>query len=181
LFYNDYDQLASLELGTPFADADGRIVVPIINQNLTRGRSQGAELLVEWQPTDYWRLTANYSGIDLELRSEGLDLNRGVWFDGATPRGQAGLRSLLTLGPFELDAQFRHLSRLRRLPVDPTGAGIDAYAELDLRFGWRPAANWQLSLVGQNLLDDGHFEFGSADTRGALERAVYLKAEWRQK
>jgi hypothetical protein len=35
------------------------------------------------------------------------------------------------------------------------------------------------SLVGQNLLHDQHPEFGTPESRGNLERAVYLKAEWR--
>ena len=36
LFYNDYDRLASLEIGEPFIDTDGRTVIPVINENLTR-------------------------------------------------------------------------------------------------------------------------------------------------
>ena len=40
---------------------------PIDNQNLTSGRTYGAELLVEWQPLEAWRLTASYSHIDMEL------------------------------------------------------------------------------------------------------------------
>jgi iron complex outermembrane receptor protein len=179
LFYNDYDELASLELGQPFVDGAGRVIVPIYNQNLTSGRSQGAELLAEWQPVESWRLTASYSHVDLELASAGQDLNRGVWLDGATPRSQFGLRSLLTLDDFEIDAQFRHHTRIRRMPTDVTGEGIDAYSALDLRLGWHLSAQWRLSLVGQNLLDDEHVEFGSAESRGALRRAAYLKAEWR--
>jgi iron complex outermembrane recepter protein len=180
LFYNDYDGLASLEFGAPFADGAGRTIIPIINRNLTSGRSKGAELLAEWQPTSYWRLSTSYSHVDLELASRGQDINRGVWFDGATPRSQVGLRSLLTLAAFEFDAQLRRHTRIRRLPVDTSGAGIDAYSALDLRVGWQAAPEWRLSLVGQNLLDERHIEFGTPAARGALERAVYLKAEWRR-
>ena len=43
LFYNDYDRLASLEFGEPFIDTDGRTVIPVINENLTAGRTYGAE------------------------------------------------------------------------------------------------------------------------------------------
>jgi iron complex outermembrane receptor protein len=179
LFYNDYDELSSLEFGEPFIDTTGRIIVPILNQNLTQGRSQGAELLAEWQPVESWRLSATYSHVDLALESAGQDLNRGVWIDGATPRSQFGLRSLLTLGDFEIDAQFRHLTRLRRIPEETTGEGIDAYSALDLRLGWLLTPEWRLSLAGQNLLDDEHVEFGAAEYRGALRRAAYLKAEWR--
>jgi iron complex outermembrane receptor protein len=180
LFYNDYDRLSSLELGDPFLDDDGRVIIPVVNRNLTRGHALGAELLAEWQPTNYWRLSASYSGLDLRLESAGLDANRGVWAEGSTPRGQATLRSLLNIGRFEVDAQLRHLTKVRRMPVEVSGEGIDAYSELDLRVGWRISDRWRLSLVGQNLLDDQHVEFGPVNARGALRRAAYLKAEWRQ-
>ncbi len=179
LFHNDYDEIASLELGDPFVDVDGRTVYPVLNQNLTSGRSVGAELLAEWAPFDNWRLSASYSHVDLDLESTGLDLNRGVWLDGSTPREMVGLRSLLSFGPFELDAQFRYLSRIVRMPQEVSGEGIDGYSELDLRFGWLVSPRWRLSLMGQNLLNDEHFEFGTAESRGALERAVYIKSEWR--
>ena len=169
----------SLELGTPYVEGAGRVIIPIQNRNLGRGRSQGAELLVEWQPLEFWRLSLSHSAIDLELDSTGLDLNNHVWLDGATPRGMTGLRSLLTFGEFEVDAHFRHHTRLRRLPVDPSGEGIDAYTSLDLRLAWHVAPEWRIALVGQNLLDDEHVEFGTPNTRGDLERAAYLKAEWR--
>lgn len=183
LFYNDYEDLASLEIiPEPFVDPDdGRILFPVINMNLTEGRSSGAELLAEWQALEYWHLTASYSYIDMELEAHGQDNNRGEWLENATPRNMAGLRSFLTLaGRFEVDAQFRYLSRIRALPADPSGAGIDGYSELDLRLGWRATDQWNISLLGQNLLHDSHVEFGPPAERGRLERAAFLKAEWRQ-
>ena len=180
-FYNDYEKLASLEFGDPFIDpVDGRTVFPVLNQNLTSGRSLGGELLAEWAPMDDWRLSASYSYVDLELESAGMDLNRGVWLDGSTPRNQVGLRSLWNFaGLFELDAQYRYVSRLRRFPVDVTGAGVKAYSELDLRFGWMIGPEWRLSIVGQNLLNSQHVEFGPVEEAGAIERSAYFKVEWR--
>lgn len=179
LYHNEYDRLASLEIGTPYVDAgSGVTIIPIVHRNLTRGHSRGAELLAEWQPTEHWRLVAAYSAIELELDPRGDDINRGEWIEGSTPRGQFLLRSQLSLGDVEIDAQFRHHSRIRRIPVDASGAGIGAYSSLDLRVGWQPRDTFRLSLVGQNLLDDEHEEFGGVLSRGALPRAAYLKAEW---
>ena len=181
LFYNDYDKLASLEVGDPFIDPDdGRTVIPVLNENLTDGRTSGAELLVEWQPLDEWQLTASYSHIDMDLTPHGQDVNRGEFLEGSTPRNLAGLRSLVTLRErVELDAQLRYQSRIRSMPLEVIPEGIDAYTELDLRVGWRVSDHWLLSLVGQNLLHDSHAEFGTADSRGNLKRAGYVKAEWR--
>ena len=36
---------------------------------------------------------------------------------------------------------------IRSLPDVVTGEGIDAYSELDLRFGWRVTENWSVSLL----------------------------------
>jgi iron complex outermembrane receptor protein len=182
LFYNDYDRIASLELDAPFIDPQsGMTIVPILNRNLTSGNSRGGELLAEWQPTPDWRLVASYSAVELRLRSAGLDLNRGTWLDGSTPRGQFLLRSQFSITDrVEFDAQFRRHTRIRRIPVDPTGTGVDAYSSLDLRLGWRMTPEWRISLVGQNLLDSEHVEFGGIDSRGAMERAAYVKAEWRR-
>ena len=178
-FYNDYDKLASLELGDAFVDPDGRTVFPIVNENLTRGRTYGAELQAEWEPVDDWRLTANYSYIDMELTAAGQDNNRGVWLEDSTPRNMAGLRSFYTIGDFDIDAQLRYQSDIGRQPMDVTGAGIAAYTEFDLRFGWRASRQWEISLVGQNLLHDNHIEFGAPEQRGAFERSAYLRASWR--
>jgi iron complex outermembrane receptor protein len=180
LFYNDYDRLASLEFGTPFIGTDGRTVFPIVNRNLTSGRTRGAEFLVEWSPTAHWRLTANYSYLDMSLTPAGEDNNRGEWLEGATPRNMAGLRSWFALGErFEIDVQYRYQSRIHSIPVDVSSSGVDAYSELDLRVGWRASTRWDLALMGQNLLHDEHVEFGPPGSRGAFERAGYLKATWR--
>jgi iron complex outermembrane receptor protein len=179
-FYNDYDRLASLEFGTPYTGADGRTVIPIVNENLTAGNALGAEVAVDWAPTRDWHLTANYSWLELSLTPSGADLNRGEWAEGSTPRNMAGLRSSWTLGDaFEIDAQYRYQSRIHTIPVVVTGEGIDAYSELDLRLGWRVNEHWELSLLGQNLLHDDHMEFGDVASAGRLERAAYLKINWR--
>jgi iron complex outermembrane receptor protein len=180
LFYNDYDRLASLEFATPFVGPDGRFVVPIVNENLTSGRTRGAELQIEWSPFAHWHLTANYTHLDMSLTPSGADNNRGEWLEDSTPRSMAGLRSWLSLGErLEVDAQFRYQSRIHAIPVVVSGEGIDAYAELDVRIGWHASTHWELSLVGQNLLHDGHAEFGPPESRAELERTAYLKATWR--
>jgi len=178
LFYNDYESLTSLEIGAPFIDPeDGRTVFPVVNQNLNYGHTKGAELQLDWSPLENWLLSLNYTHIDMSLNAGGQDQNRHEWLEGSTPRNLAGLRSLLTLGErFELDAQLRYQSRIHSIPADLAGIGVDSYTELDLRLGWRVSDNWDLSLVGQNLLHDEHAEGGPPEQVGLLERAAYIKA-----
>ena len=180
LFENHYDGVASLEVGAPFTDpADNRTVIPLVNRNLTDGRSHGIETLLSINPTDRWRVSATYSYLDLRLSPSGQDLNRGRFYDGATPRHQFALNSYLTLpGGFELDAQFRCLSGIKRLPVVPTGEGIPGYSELDVRLSWRASEQLRIDVVGQNLLHERHVEFGTPAARGAIERGIYGKVVW---
>ena len=181
LFHNRYEGLASLEFGTPTLDSQtGVVTVPVVNRNLTDARSQGAELLATYSPREYWRLVASYSYIYLDMQPHGEDLNRGVFLEGATPRHQFSLRSLLDLpGGLQLDAQFRHSTQITRSPEIASGAGIEGYSELDVRVAWQASEHLELSLVGQNLLHDHHLEFGTPETRGEIERSVYGKAAWR--
>jgi len=181
-YYNRYTDLASLELGTPFVDASsGQTVVPIVNQNLNDGRAFGVELQTEWAPLDTLRFTASYAYCDLKIDPTGQDLNGGELLEGATPKHQFGLRSSMDLAlNLSLDLHLRHVTEVKSLPGFPTGEGLDEYSELDLRLAWRSVKNWELSLVGQNLLHDRHFEFGPPVARGDLKRAVYAKATWRR-
>jgi iron complex outermembrane receptor protein len=48
-----------------------------------------------------------------------------------------------------------------------------------VRLGWKPSKQVELSLIGQNLLDKRHPEFGQPNTRSELERGVLAKAVWK--
>jgi iron complex outermembrane recepter protein len=179
-FHNRYDGLASLELEPPFVDsALGRTVRPLRNRNLSDGRAQGGEVLATISPYARWRVTATYAYLDLRIDAQGQDQNRGRFLDGATPRHQFSVRSFLDLpANVQVDAQLRSLSRVRRLPVVVSGAGIPGYTELDVRLAWRGWRQIELALVGQNLLHDHHPEFGPAEQRGEIQRGVYGKVAW---
>ncbi len=72
-----------------------------------------------------------------------------------------------------LDLILRHVGALPQ-PFVPS------YTELDVQFGWRPTESVEISLVGQNLLDRQHLEFGSASAATAeIERSFYGKVTWR--
>ncbi|MGH8177330.1 MAG: TonB-dependent receptor plug domain-containing protein [Steroidobacter sp.] len=163
-FYNDYDDIRSTSLGPPF-----------ITQNNVEGEIYGVELEATWQATDAWRLIAGYTLLQEDLRAKPgqVDLNdgQGETFD---PQQQAQVRSSLNLTRnIEFDVWIRYVDE-----VGSTGRGfgvVPDYVALDTRLGWSPIRSLQLALVGQNLLDEQHAEFGSRE----IERAVYGKATWR--
>ena len=59
---------------------------------------------------------------------------------------------------------------------------VDQYLSLDVRLAWRPRENFEVAVVGQNLLDSHHPESGSNPLVRAplieIQRAVYGKVTW---
>lgn len=167
-FLNKYDDLRSLEPVNPPA------TFPVTLANGLRGRSYGAELTVDARISLRWRLRAGYT----ELRVHGEP--KPGSFDRSSSRSQSldpnrqfSLQSNWDLSSVTaFDATMRY--------VAPIGnQGLPGYAELDLHLSWRPTAQWEMSLVGQNLLHAQHPEFGTLASRYEIERGVVAKVTWR--
>jgi iron complex outermembrane recepter protein len=47
-----------------------------------------------------------------------------------------------------------------------------------VRYGWRVRPGLELSVIGQNLLDPRHAEFGNPATRSEYERALAVRIVW---
>ena len=95
--------------------------------------------------------------------------------NGSSPHHQVVIQSLFTLPKkFEFDTTYRYVSAL---PAQL----VNAYGTADVRFGWHPVPSWEFSIVGQNLLQPHHAEFGSdVDTIVGIKRSVYAKITWRR-
>jgi len=73
----------------------------------------------------------------------------------------------------EFDQTFRYVSAL---PAQRVGA----YATADVRFSWRTSHSVELSVVGQNLFQPHHAEFGGdPGSLVGMRRSVYAKITWR--
>ncbi len=61
------------------------------------------------------------------------------------------------------------------------GRRIPSYARLDVRLGWQLAESMGPSVVGGNLLEPWHFEFGPAYMLNPTQakRSVYGRITWR--
>ncbi|HVC31555.1 MAG TPA: TonB-dependent receptor [Steroidobacteraceae bacterium] len=180
-FRNRYTGLASLELGTPFLDAaTGETIIPVLDRNLVDGHSTGLEGLAMYSPAGWWRLSLDYSYIDMQLTPLGADLNRERFFAGSTPRNQFGLQAWFDLPhAVELYGGLRALSAVRTLPEVVNGTGDPGYQELDVNAIWRATAHLTLSLRGRSLLHASHIEFGGPGERSAIRRSVFGRLTWR--
>ena len=173
-FHNRYDNLSSVELGEVFVEG-GQTVLPITAVNLNDGSSQGLEALVTYKPLDYWRLTTSYTYLDMDIDKHGLDINFDELIEGSTPRHQLSVTSALDWRDYQFDIQLRYHSDIRSIPEIRTGEAIPDYTELNFRVAREFNNRVEVSLVGRNLLDSQHVEFGEASTRGEVERSVYGK------
>ncbi len=167
-FYNDYDNIRSLEQTNP------PLPFPTVIANKLEGESYGAELTVDYRVTDWWRLKAGYTELRIDIRPQpGSTDNASAGAEAHDPKRFWSLRSSLDLpAHWELDATCRYVS-----PIE--NQRVPAYGELNVRLGWRPRPPLEFSLVGQSLLHDHHAEFGNAATRREIERGVYGKVAWR--
>jgi iron complex outermembrane recepter protein len=173
LFYNDYRDLRSATT-TPVQ------VLPFFFENNLEGTTHGAELSVNWQVLDGWRLHAGFSWIEESLRVKpgSIDINNAL-NETADPSHRALLRSSLDLsGNLQFDTTLRRVAD-RPIHSGPVLGHVPGYSELDLRLAWRPGDDVELSLVGQNLLHRRHHEYGfPGPEQVEIERAVYGKVSW---
>lgn len=162
-FYNQYDKLRSIEVGPP----------PIL-ANTLEGETYGAELSANYQMAEGWLWRAGYTFLQMELhqRSGSTDLT-SEGQEGDSPHNQFFLGSFIDLpSHWELDATVRYVDSLPHQHVR-------AYVAMDVRLGWRPTKNWEFSIVGQNLLDSRHPEFGATpSTQKQIEQSIYGKITW---
>ena len=178
-FRNRYTGLASLELGTPFLDPAGQTIYPLLNENLIDGHSTGFEGVALYSPVAWWRLSLNYSYIEMKLSPLGADYNRGRFLAGSTPRNQFGMQSDFELPHgVQLHAGLRVLSAVVSMPEVVNGTGDPGYQELDLNAIWHATPHVTLSIDGRSLLHASHVEFGDAEERSAIRRSVYGRVAW---
>lgn len=167
-FINDYDDIRSTE---PL----GATPLPVTFKNKFSARSAGAETTVMYQPMSqlFFQLSYRYLDLDFEKDADSLDTTGGS-NEGNDPRHILALSAHGTLPwNLEYDATLRYTSA-RPHPAS------DAYTVVDLRLGWSPSPNWDISLIGRNLFNGLHHEI---ITTNSLNEEVgpsgTLKATWK--
>ncbi|MBN1141148.1 MAG: TonB-dependent receptor [Deltaproteobacteria bacterium] len=173
-FYNIYDDLIIYVSGSPFVESSPEpehLVLPEQRRNAGEGKTYGVEVALDWRPWQWWHLKTAYTFLRMSLEND-----RGRWEsdEGCSPRHQISLQSRLNIGrKTTFDLWLRYVDNLPTLD-------IDSYFGLDARVAFKVAKDLELSLVGQNLLDDRHPEFSSFTFRTSeLERSIYGKLTWK--
>ncbi len=177
-FYNDYNHLRSETQNLNLVSPDSLIDVSI--QNNLEGHTYGIELSADYQLLDWWRLHAGYDLLkeNIHVKPGTTDVDNALG-ETADPENQVFLRSSMDLpGHTELDANARWIDTVHN-NIGGTPGMLPAYFELDMRLGWHITKNLEVSVVGQNLLQDQHAEAGYPSTQQEqIARAVYGKVSF---
>ena len=182
VFHNRYRDLQSF--GAPTTAVENtppapHLILDIPYANDIAGTTDGFELAPTWNATSNWRLSGSYSfltsGFHASVTAANISSTGSIQtYEGSSPRHEVEARSYLTLhSHIEFDQLYRYESAL-------PAQNVKAYQTMDTRLGF----NWrqlQFSIVGQNLFQPKHFEWGTGDPSQPLigiRRAVYARIVW---
>ena len=172
-FANIYRDSHSFEVEAPIVNPTF-VELPIVSRNRLDGETYGVELAATWDVADWWRLNSAFTWFQMDLRKDPISTDQNVvGFEGNDPAFQWNLRSHMDLpSNWEFDQSLYYVDALNSQQVR-------SYFRLDLRLGWRPTKDIEISIVGQNLLDNQHQEWGDdriqTNDRNLIERSVFGK------
>ena len=176
LFYNDYNKLrtGTDPESTVIVDALGAYIelVGTANNNL-KGETYGFEAAVEWQVSPDWKLLGSYSYMEMDFDFSG---ELEAFLNSFYARHQASLQSRINLSHnIEADLWLTYTDEIA-IQDQPE------VWDLDVRLGWQPTLQWQLELVGQNLLHDHKRQLISeviSMMSSEIERGVFFRVTYK--
>jgi iron complex outermembrane recepter protein len=154
-YYNDYRHVIGVVPGTPTPIGFPPVALQLVSQidNALTARSYGGEVSLRGNITDDWRVTAQYSYLNLRFDSAN-PAAQSLTSAGASPEHQFSIRSQWDVGDrIEVDALLRYVDGLR-------DQAVPSYFDLGGRVSYRVNDVLELGIVGRNLLDERRTEFG---------------------
>lgn len=164
-FYNNYDKIRSAE-PTQLSS-----VFPFTMGNGIKGNTYGLEFSGTYQSNKWLGLKGGYTFLEkkLLLKPGSRDLNNAT-AESDDPTNQFLVQMLLNFSR-RLESSFiiRYVDVL-------TNKYVPSYMTLDITMGYKLTKWLELSIAGQNLLDDSHPEFiPSSPSPREIKRSVYGK------
>jgi iron complex outermembrane receptor protein len=182
-YYNDYNNLRTVTLdpNAPVEPLADRSNIRFLATNKMRGQTWGVELAMDWLPLQTWRVRAGYSYFDIDLHLQGsAQATDGISksAENASPHNTAFIRNMVNL-PYNLDFD----TNLRYVDA-VSNVNVSSYVNLDARLAWKPRDSWEFAVVGQNLLEHDHKEYGSSafvnSQYSRVPRGVYFQATFKR-
>jgi iron complex outermembrane receptor protein len=181
-FWSDYSNLQSFGAASVSA-AGGNTYISIQYQNQISGHTSGFEFAPQFSITPWWRLNTSYSYVASDFGANGATSDISSTgsvstYERSTPRHIVSLQSKLNLpGRIHFDQMYRFVS-------DLPAQKVEAYQTLDLAFGAPLGRHISIAVVGQNLFQPHHYEWGTGDPAQPLvgvSRAAYVQITFKSK
>ena len=167
LFYNEYDHLISLE-NNPTAFST-------IYDNSVYGETYGTEIAAHWQVNEKWKLAGGYRFLKMQMHTENssTDTSTAKRKERSSPQNIFHLNSQLNLrDDLEFNTTFYYVGSVPQY-------NIPSYTRLDMGVTWHISDSMNFSVIGQNLLDRAHPEFGDdGPVATEVQRGVFGKLTW---
>jgi iron complex outermembrane receptor protein len=178
-FYNNHHDLFDEEITGPFyLESDPmplHYLLPAQFGNGLLGTTKGGEIAPEWRITTFWQLDGSYSFLQMDIRPAPLsgDVGTAPGINGSSPKHEVTIHTALDFSKtVKFDADWRYVSVL-------PGQLVPAYSTADARLAWRFNRQFELSFVGNNLLQPSHPEFGGDPGPLVLiKRNAYAQLRW---
>jgi iron complex outermembrane receptor protein len=175
-FYNVYDDVRSTSLSPP--DPVLSTPFPLYYENNLEGETYGVEFTATYQPLEWWRLQGGYTLLEENIRVKKgeTDFNNAL-NETADPQHRFSLQSFTQLHKnISFNAALRYVGAFE-YNVSGIADTVSSYTELDVRLAWKITKKLELSVTGQNLLNNRHAEYviSSPNPRAEIERSVYCK------
>ncbi len=175
VFYNDYEHLSTTSVQPVSIVNNGvdplHLFIPIKFTNDMKGKSRGAEAAFNWTLSEDLKVALNYSYLKLDLTA--LDPAQKT-AELLYPTRQTALKVFWNItDTWTLDSWATYIDKL-------PGGNVKAYTRLDMNLGGQITKTLRFNLIGQNLLEKSHREFGDAAdvNAGEMERSIMGKLTW---
>lgn len=167
VFYNEYDNLITNETVSGLVKTYG---------NMMNGETYGSEIAAHWLVNQHWKLTGGYSLLEMRLHTDAssTDTTTEIKKEKSSPHNMFHVNSQFNpTDDLEIDTTLYYVGSVPQY-------SIPSYTRLDVGLTWHATQDMDLSIVGQNLLDSSHPEFGDpAPVETEAQRGVFGRLTWR--
>jgi iron complex outermembrane receptor protein len=175
-FRNQYSRLQSFS-APMLSTTGGDTYITIEYENQIGGTTTGFEIAPQAALTSWWRLNTSYSYQSSNFHANGptsdISSTGSVsTYEKSSPKHTVAVQSMINLpAKFEFDPAYRFVSAL-------SAQKVSAYQTMDARLGRVLGKKLRFEVVGQNLFQPHHHEWGTGDPTQApvgIERAAYVQ------
>jgi iron complex outermembrane recepter protein len=178
VFHNEYDHVVSVGSGGKVSAQAAPIPHTLVTlqwANGIRARTDGFEVAPDLRLANSWQLKGSYSFIHVDAKNKpgNSDINAVRSLEGSTPQHVFFVQSL-----FDLPKRLQFDQTVRFVSATPAQQ-VKEHTTADARLSWDVTDQLQLALVGQNLLQPRHAEFGrDLPPIVQIRRNAYVSLRW---